>query len=353
MNYPPLKFDHLIHLSDTTGIQQHARWSIPDPSWGYTLDDNARAFVVALRGYIQTGDAALVEWARRYLSFMMYAQRDDGLFRNFASYDRQWLEDTGSPDSNGRALWALGYGARVAPEAGMREACVWLFDRARPHIDRLRDTRAASFTLLGCVEMHRADHDPLAMRAYVDNLAAHLAGLFERNSGQDWQWFENGLTYGNATLSQAMLATGLVTGLRRYTDIGQRSLDFLIDVMFAGDHLDLIGQNGWYMRGGRRAVFDQQPIDAGCMVEALVFAQDVLGEKRYGELADVAMAWFYGQNRTHQPIYDEDTGGCFDGLTPEGVNRNQGAESTLAHLSARLAMKESLPTTSALVNRPR
>jgi hypothetical protein len=325
-------------MSDDTGMLQHARWSIPDPNHGYTLDDNVRAFVVALQGHACTSRDDLLALARRYLAFMVYAQREDGVFRNFAGYDRQWLEDAGSPDSNGRAAWALGYGVRHAPEVGMRDGAMWLFDRALPHIDALTSPRAVASAILGCAEVYAADRSTGAMLAQIDRSAAYLAGLFGQVARGEWQWFEQSLTYGNATLPQAMLMAGALTGNARYLHIGQRSLEFLIELVFTNGQLDLIGQDGWYEQGTEPASFDQQPIDAACMVEGLLVAQRLLDEPRYGMLARRALEWFYGRNRLGTSLYDETTGGCFDALIAEGVNRNQGAESTLAHLSARLLM---------------
>jgi hypothetical protein len=339
VTYPSLCFDHLVRMSDDTGMLQHARWSVPDPNHGYTLDDNVRAFVVALQGHAHTGRGDLLELARRYLAFMVYAQREDGVFRNFAGYDRQWLEDSGSPDSNGRALWALGYGVHHAPEAGMRDAAMWMFDRAKPQIDALTSPRAVASAILGCAEAHAADRNAGPMLEQIDRSAAYLAGLFQQVAHGEWQWFEQSLTYGNATLPQAMLMAGALTGNMRYLDIGRRSLEFLIELVFTNGQLDLIGQDGWYEQGTEPASFDQQPIDAACMVEALLVAQRVLNEPRHGAQAQRALEWFYGRNRLGVALYDKTTGGCFDALIAEGVNRNQGAESTLAQLSARLAIE--------------
>lgn len=343
MHYPPLHFDHLARLSDSTGMLQHARWTVPDPSHGYTLDDNVRAFVVALKGHRQTGQADLIERARRYLAFMLYAQHDDGRFRNFAGYDRNWLEDVGSPDSNGRAIWALGHGVRHAPEAGMRDVSMWMFDRAMPHVEALTSPRAVASVLLGCAEVHAAGRNAQTALAHVERCATYLAGLFDQTSNSHWPWFERSLTYGNATLPQAMITAGMLMHSGRYLDIGRRSLEFLIGLMFddgANGALDLIGHDGWYARGDVRATFDQQPIDAGCMVEALLVAQRAFDEPRYGELAHVALQWFYGRNRLDVQLYDAQSGGCRDALIAQGANENQGAESTLAHLAARLAIDE-------------
>ena len=340
MIYPSLRFDHLVHMSDDTGLLQHARWSIGDPNHGYTLDDNARAFVVALQAYAITNRTDLLILARRYLAFMLYAQREDGLFRNFAGYDRQWLESEGSPDSNGRALWALGYGVNHAPEKGMCDAALWMFNRAKTSIEWLTSPRAVASAMLGCAEVYAANQNVAVMLAHIDQYAAYLAGLFQQVADDQWQWFERSLTYGNATLSQAMLVAGKLTGSKRYLEVGQRSLEFLIKTTFVNDQLNLIGQNGWYQQGSPAATFDQQPIDAACMTEALLTAASILEQPRYHTLAQSALEWFYGRNCHALPLYNAVTGGCFDALIAEGVNQNQGAESTLAHLSARLAFGE-------------
>ena len=340
MRYPQLQFEHLARLSDSTGMLQHALWNMPDPRHGYTLDDNARAFVVALKGYRQNNQADLLEWARRYLAFMVYAQHDDGRFRNFAGYNRTWLEDVGSPDSNGRAVWALGYGVRYAPEAGMRNVCMWMFERAVPQFESLTSPRAIASLLLGCAEVYQVGRSTQLALTHINRCADSLAGLFDQVAQKDWAWFEQSLTYGNATLAQAMITAGVVTQSNRYLEIGRRSLEFLIDTLFDKNMLDLVGHAGWYSQGSKRAIFDQQPIDAGCMVEALLVAQQAYKEPRYGKLAHTALEWFYGHNRLKAPLYDEDSGGCRDGLAAQGTNENQGAESTLAHLAARLAIEQ-------------
>jgi hypothetical protein len=320
---------------------------VPDPNHGYTLDDNARALMAALKWH-RHGDgdgdgdsdssacASALDLAYRYLAFILGSQHKDGHFRNFMAFERHWLEDVGSPDSQGRALWALGYCLHHAPEAGMRHAAEWMFDQAGAHVSQLSSPRTVAFALHGFAEAHLAGrHAPDIDR--VRQCADHLAGLFKRHARHAWQWFEYSLTYANASLPHALLIAADICGDAGYREVGKRSLDFLIDLLFEEDQLDLIGQDGWYARGGERARFDQQPIDAQCMVEALLCANRVLGEQRYAALARYALEWFYGRNRNGAAMYDEATGGCHDGLTADGVNLNQGAESTLAHLMARLA----------------
>ncbi len=333
MDYPLVHLSHLRRMTDSVGLFQHAIYTLPDPQKGYTLDDNARAFIVALHHHRRTGDAASLELARRYLAFIRYAQTPDGHFLNFLPFDRQWRGESGSPDASGRAIWALGYGVRHAPERGMRDASRYLLECALPHAARLNSPRAMAFALLGFGEARLAFD-------WAERFAAQLAALFDGNASEDWLWFEPYLTYSNAVLPQALLVASEWTGTPRYRDIAQRSLEFLIGVIFQRDMLDLVGEKGWYRRNGQPARFDQQPIDAACAVETLLVAQRALQEPRYGELAHRALEWFYGRNRGSIALYDPETGGCYDGLTPEGVNRNQGAESTVAHLRARLLIDD-------------
>ena len=274
------------------------------------------------------------------MAFIMGSQREDGRFRNFMSFDRHWLEDVGSSDSQGRALWALGYCLHHTDDVGMRQAAAWMIEQAHHHAPQLISPRAIAFGLHGLAEIHKAEDQPFNVEAQLKKSADYLVTLFDQYSRSDWRWFEDALTYANATLPHALLVAYDILRDERYRDVGQRSLDFLLNLLFENDQLDLIGQDGWYSRGSVRASFDQQPIDAQCLVEALVCAQQVLGKPHYGTLAAVALEWFYGRNRHGLMMYDEESGGCNDGLTLTGVNANQGAESTLAHLLARLSYDE-------------
>jgi len=279
------------------------------------------------------------------MAFIMGSQREDGRFRNFMSFDRHWLEDVGSSDSQGRALWALGYCLRHTEDAGMRDAAIWMIERMFNHTPQLVSPRSIAFALHGLAEVHKAAHarshsSSLDVENLLKRYADDLVTLFEHNNRSDWHWFEDSLTYANATLSHALLVAYDVLHDERYRTVGKISLDFLSNLMFRNEQLDLIGQDGWYSRGSVRASFDQQPIDAQCMVETLLCAHQVLKKPQYATWATYALEWFYGRNRHGLMMYDEASGGCHDGLTLTGVNANQGAESTLAHLLARLSYDE-------------
>ena len=313
---------------------------MPDPKSGYTTDDNARALIVALKHHRLFGNSESLEGARRYLAFLRYAQNREGKFHNFLSYNREWQDWEGSQDCQGRAVWALGYAAARAPEQGMREAASRMLSETFVWVDQLAPPRARANAILGLAEV--ADHPTLgeAAQRSLRTLADGLVALYERTATPDWRWFELGLTYDNGRMPEALLSAYQVTGEATYREVALESLDFLLEVLFPDGVLDLIGNDGWYHRGGRRAYFDQQPIDAEGTVAVCLRAHAVTGEARYRELAERAFQWFLGRNRVGVPLYDAETGGCYDGLHPHGVNGNQGAESTLAYLLARLALEE-------------
>ena len=345
MQYPEINFKHLCRMSDSTGLYQHARWAVPDPNHGYTLDDNVRALMAALMWQERDPkDTVPLDLAYRYLAFMLGSQHEDGRFRNFMGFDRRWLEDVGSDDSHGRALWALGFCIRHATEPSLIRTATWMFDRAAHNTLQYTSPRTIAFALHGFADVALAKQPVGNSFENMVSCAKKLSNMFRNNARHKWQWFEYSLTYANATFPQALLVAAQACDFRgeiqlsaEFRDVGKRSLDFLVDLLFNQDRLDLIGQNGWYAEGGQKAVFDQQPVDAQCMVEALLCAHKVLGEDHYRERAQNALEWFYGRNRHNLSVYDSHTGGCFDGLTAEGVNENEGAESTLAHLLARMA----------------
>lgn len=295
---------------------------------------------MAVKHHCLFGDRESLEGARRYLAFLCYAQNGKGRFRNFLSYSREWLELEGSQDCQGRAVWALGYTATHAGEEGMRQAAAHLLSRALEWVAHLTSPRAQADAILGLVEVIGHPELGAVAEESIHALSRQLVDLFERTATPDWPWFEHTLTYDNGRLPEALLAAYSVTGEEAYRRVGLESLDFLLRVLFENGFLDVIGNNGWYRRGRPRAYFDQQPVDAEGTVAVCLRAHQITGEQHYRELAERAFEWFLGRNRVGVPLYDPQTGGCYDGLQPDGVNGNQGAESTLAYLMARLAMEE-------------
>ena len=339
---PPLKLDHLHHMTDDTGMLQHANFTIPNFHEGYTTDDNARALLVsALLEELGNGEA--VDLASRYLAFIGYAfHGETGRFRNVMDYQRHWLGEDGSDDSHGRSLWALGTVLSRSSTPSLQSMAGRLFEKALSAILKTTSPRAWAFALLGIHEYSQRFAGDRRVSKVREELAGRLVGLYNRNRDDDWRWFEEGLTYCNAALPHALIVSGEAMKDSEMTKAGLESLSWLADVQRAdteGGHFVSIGSNGFYRRGGDRARFDQQPVEAQSMVSACLEAYRVTGDRFWDTEAHRAFEWFLGRNDLNLSIYDPTTGGCRDGLHPDRPNENQGAESTLAFLQALLELR--------------
>ncbi len=341
IDLPELNLNHLLTLTDDTGILQHARRIVPNLNEGYTTDDNARALLVALRAREQEVDKILINrLIRRYLAFVDFAfNRQNGRFRNFLSYDRRWLEGAGSEDSQGRALWALGYAVSASNEEGIIALTMNLFSSGLTAVELFTSPRAWAYTILGlCFYTQRFPGDSNARR-FKELLAERLYQLYKSNRSEDWRWFEPMLAYANARLSEALIAVGRDLHRPELVESGLESLNWLIKVQTAEEgHFVPIANLGW-RRNTPRARFDQQPIEAHCTIEACYQAYLATHEPRWREEMRRAFEWFLGRNDLGLPLYDYFTGGCHDGLHPDGVNGNEGAEATLSFLAALLTMR--------------
>lgn len=339
---PPLKLDHLQRMTDSTGMLQHALFTLPNYREGYTVDDNARALMVSVLAD-EMGHAEVSEIASRYLAFVCYAfNKETKRFRNFMDYQRNWLEENGSDDSHGRTLWALGTLLGRSNTPGFQNMAGRLFEAALPAILPTTSPRAWAFALIGIHEyMRRYDGDRRASQVR-EELAGRLLSLYEANRSDQWRWFEEGLSYCNAALPHAFLMCGQSIPNPAMTDAGFESLTWLAALQrdrTNGGHFVPIGSNGFYNRGGPRARFDQQPVEAQAMVSACLEAHRITGDKNWYKEARRAFDWFLGRNDLNLPLYDPTTGGCRDGLHPDRPNENQGAESSLAYLQAVLELR--------------
>ncbi len=339
---PPLRLDHLRRMTDETGMLQHALFTVPNYQEGYTTDDNARALMVsALLEELGNGEA--LELASRYLAFIWYAfNPGSGRFRNFLDYRRHWLEEKGSDDSHGRALWALGTVLGRSNTSALQSMAGRLFEQTLPAISDTTSPRAWAFALIGIHEyVHRFAGDRRASQVRGE-LSGRLLALYQNHRVDEWRWYEDMLTYCNAALPQALLLCGESMSNKEMTDAGLESLSWLMDLQRStgdGAHFVPIGSNGFYERGGARARFDQQPVEAQAAVSACLVADRITGDRRWRKEARRAFEWFLGRNDLNLPIYDPTTGGCRDGLHPDRPNENQGAESTLAFLQALLELR--------------
>jgi len=342
---PVLNTDHLIAMTDDTGILQHAIFSVPNTREGYTTDDNARALIVSAR----LDESVAFEHGRdrgnlssRYLAFLWLAfHSDTGRFRNFLGYDRKWLEEVGSEDSHGRALWALGSVLGQSKSAGLRGAAGRLFEAAVPAVLTFSSPRAWAFSVLGLQAYLDWFPGDRTMQGTRNTLSNRLLDIYERSHSETWHWFEKSLAYSNARLPQALILAGQRSQNKRMIAAGIESLEWLVATQHCGDAEIFvpIGSNGCYTEGADKPRFDQQPVEACATIAACLQAYRLTREDRWREEAHCVFSWFLGKNDLQVPLYDATTGGCKDGLHPDRVNENQGAESTLSFLMALLEMQ--------------
>jgi len=351
---PPLKLNHVVRMSDGTGIFQHAMFNVPNFHEGYCTDDNARALILCnlldeLGG--QPPEENLDRLATSYLAFLAAALNyDSNRFRNFMSHGRQWLEHSGSEDSHARALWALGTGAGRSRNEGHQRLSAQLFERGLPVVEEFSSPRAWAFTLLGIHEYLRRFPGQPQVSAACRSLTEKLVRLWHVCATEDWPWFEPIASYDNARLSQALILSGQWLPHPEALDIGLKSLRWLASLQTTqAGHFRPIGSNGFCERGGARADFDQQPVEAQAMVAACLEAFRATQDAAWSKEAKRSFEWFLGRNDLGLPLYDSASGGCSDGLHQDRVSENQGAESTLAfHLSlAEMNFAEHLIAPSA------
>lgn len=340
---PEANLGHLNLMTDGTGILQHAAFDVPNYDEGYCLDDNARALIVTtLLEDAGAEERKLVRaLASRYLGFVRHAfNAKIGRFRNFMGYSRRWLEDCGSEDSHGRALWALGSVVGRSGDPGRQCLSGSLFHSALPAVSEFTSPRAWAFALLGIDEYLRAFQGDSSVESVRETLSGRLTRLLETTGTRDWPWFEDRLTYCNARLPQALIVSGARMERTEMTRLGIRSLEWLMLVQ-RSDHgyFAPIGSNGFYVRGEARAAFDQQPVEAAATISACIEALRATGDPSWASRARHVFDWFLGKNHLQQALYDSMTGGCRDALHAHRINENQGAESTLSFLLALLEMQ--------------
>jgi hypothetical protein len=336
--YPVL--DHLETLTDDVGVIQHAVHDVPARSTGYCTDDISRALIVVLSAAANPAlhDTA-TRLAERYLAFLYDAQLPDGRFHNFMGYDRRWLDIVGTQDSFGRALWAVGFGMRFALRDSWRRVCGVIFERAFAVVATLEYNRSRAYAILGMVHALVAGGRADAALAHAIRCEAEaLAQAFEQNAHADWRWFEPVMTYDNARLPEALLRAGAALDEERFVRIGLDALRFYEDATIEDRIFVPIGNQGWYPRGGTRARFGQQPLEAAAMVDAALCAADISRDPHYDALAELAGDWYFGRNSLGALLVMN--GGCRDGIDDHGISANMGAESTLAYLSTAIALAE-------------
>ncbi len=351
---PEMKLDHLFRMSDSTGIFQHASFTVPNFAEGYCTDDNARALVLALMlQKLGQGSPRLGAQAATYAAFLNHAfDRKLGRFRNFMSFDRHWLEEVGSEDCQGHALWALGLCVSQAGQGSFQMLAAELFEEALPVAAEFTSPRAWAFTLIGIDEYLRRFSGDRRANQIRESLTAKLTQRYSDAAGDGWQWFEEVVSYANAKLPHAMILSGRCMNDETMLQLGLDTLRWLVKVQTSdAGSFRPIGSNGFFPRGQERALFDQQPIEAQVTVSACIEAYQATGGMFWVSEARRAFEWFLGRNDLGLALYDSTTGGCRDGLHVDRLSQNQGAESTLAFLLA-LAEMEALQNTITSFKEP-
>jgi hypothetical protein len=348
---PALKLTHLARMTDSTGVFQHATFSVPNFSEGYCTDDNARAFLLAS----MLGDGDDTEQVRALATtsaaFLLHAfDTTTRRFHNHLSFDRRWLDLEGSEDSHGRALWALGAGVGYSPFPNFQAMAGDLFAQALPPLTEFTSPRAWAFGLLGIHEYLKRLNGDSRVQQTRETLTRLLMGLLQQNAKPNWCWFEDELSYDNAKLPHALIVSGHATGQTCVLDRGLDSLRWLCDLQVSEEgNFRPIGSNGFYHRGGARAYFDQQPIEAQATISACLAAYRATSDVWWYGQAQRAFDWFLGWNDLGLELCSPETGACGDGLHADRINRNEGAESTLAFLLSLVEMRIAQATMSALL----
>jgi hypothetical protein len=331
-------FDFLKKLTNQTGIIQHTKFGVPDRHNGYSLDDNARALLVSIGWFRIFGDKKALELASIYLAWLYHARTEDR-FYNFASFDNRFRQDF-SEDGYARAFWALGYSIYATSRSDLTRTSKELVSEVKERLTSLISPRAIAYSLLGLYHLSRKEPEVAFWKETMRILADKLVTQYEKVATKNWRFFEDRLTYSNHILPLGLLKAYLILEEERYLKVALESLEFVE----ANSRLEgvpaPIGSFGWYIKGRKRATFDQQPIEASEACLAFIAAYEATGDSLFRQFAYEWFGWYYGNNIKGLSLLDPETGGCFDALNAEGINANEGAESIIAYLMAALAIAD-------------
>lgn len=342
---PPLSLDHVRRMTDDTGIIQHARFGIPNLKEGYCIDDNARALLMVMMAYKQLKLPVTLDLMPVYLSYIHYMQKEDGSFRNFLSFSRHFLDTESSEDAFGRTIWALGYLMCHSPNDAYYQSGKEIFFNALPHFEQLHSLRGIANTIIGISYYLQRNPADVEVTERLKILSYKLVRQYNQHSIDNWKWFEAILTYDNALLPLSLLHATQILKDELLMDIAMESVDFLTTTTLSNGYLSVIGNEQWYAKNGTQSQYAQQPVDAMATVLLFQKAFELTKDKTYLYHLYTCFMWFLGENDLRISLYDYETKGCCDGLEQCGINRNQGAESTLAYLIAHLALLQTFEDT--------
>jgi glycosyltransferase involved in cell wall biosynthesis len=342
LNYrkPEISLSHIRRMTTDFGMIQFAKIANPDIHTGYTLDDNARALIALCQNYELFRNPADIPFIYTYLEFIEYCLQDNGVFLNYVNEQKEFTRQNYSEniaDSTGRAMWALGYVSsltKVLPFE-LPQAAGVLFQRALSHLHTIHSTRAMAFIIKGLHYQNKPEN-----LGFLEVLAHRMERMYKHEKSNEWHWFENSLTYGNSLLSEALLLAYLSTSNEEFKRIARESFMFLLSKILVDGKIKVISNKGWHVRDnvGEASVGGEQPIDVAYTIMALERFYAVFKTEEFRTMANGAFNWFMGDNHLHQIVYNPCTGGCYDGVEEWNVNLNQGAESTISYLMARLAI---------------
>jgi glycosyltransferase involved in cell wall biosynthesis len=352
---PEINLEHVMRMTTDFGIIQFSKINRPDLSSGYTIDDNARAMIAMCQYYKAKSDPTVLKYIATYLNFIDYCERRGGLFLNYVDINRKFTAqntEVNLEDPSGRAMWALGYVVSltsILPVAITNKAKA-IFERNLSWVPNINSPRAMAFATKGLYYYNRAVKSGDTIST-MELLANRLVQMYRHEASEDWNWFESYLTYANSIMPEALLCTYALTGNEVYKDIAKKSFDFLISKTFTGDRIKVISNRSWHHKGSECETFGEQPIDVAYTVITLKKFHDIFREKKYLDKMETAFNWFLGNNHLQQVIYNPCTGGCFDGLEENNVNLNQGAESTVSYLMARMTIYKYFGSENSIYNR--
>jgi hypothetical protein len=335
---PVINMNFLKALTDDAGIVQHTLYGIPDYSHYYSADDAARAMVACGHYFNLFRDESVLPLVDRYLAFLAHARQENGWFYNYMNYQKDFPDQELSQDTFGRCLWGLGAVARLVKNRDQGLLAAELLEASLPMLDKLTYTRAQAYSACGLAAYLLQHPESETAKAGLCLIADSLLERYRENATASWQWFENFLTYDNARLPQALLLAYRHLAEPAYLETALESLDFLIEVQYHDGYFDMIGNEGWYEKGGEKALFCQQPVDAGALTETCLLARSLSGRQEYLDMAYAAFQWYMGRNRLGKALYHPAMGACSDGLGPDGPSKNKGAESTISFLLAQVAL---------------
>ncbi|NMB34899.1 MAG: glycosyltransferase [Firmicutes bacterium] len=335
---PGVNLKFLERMTDYTGIAHHSFYGIAKRIHGYTTDDAARALVACTYYHNLFYSDKVLPLVDRYLAFIFYARQEDGWFANFMNYERAFTDKKNSADTLGRCLWGLGSVTRLCQSNEQELLAKKVFEESLPLVGGLTYTRSLSYAALGLSAYLHSYPESRQAREVLAAVADKLCNLFQEHSSPEWTWFEPFLTYDNARLPQALLLAHFHLSREEYLETALKSLDFLTATLYHEGYFDLIGNQGWFFKGGKRASFSQQPLDAAALVETYLLASILGSDDKYFDLSLAAFQWFLGRNRLGENLYFPEHGACADGLDNQGPSKNRGAESTITFLTALMSL---------------